>query len=140
MSPQLSISRDMFRAIIAHLQPELPKEACGILAGRKDSLAPTRFFPAYNEAQSENFYVVAPADLFRITHAIEEAGEVVWGIVHSHPATEAYPSAADIQLAYYPDSYYIIVSFLDPVRPDLRAFTIRNGYVNEVPVSIAVDH
>jgi len=31
-------------------------------------------------------------------------------IYHSHPRTEAYPSATDIRLAYYPDSSYLIIS------------------------------
>lgn len=140
MTPTLSLPQGMYADIIAHLEAGLPNEACGILSGREGELNPTRFFPATNEAQSKSFYSVAPEDLFRITRAIEQAGEMVWGIVHSHPDTPAYPSDTDIRLAYYPQSYYLIVSFADPARPDLRAFTIREGVVDEVPIIISNNH
>ena len=134
MAETLSLSQDLYQEIIQHLAAEKPLEGCGILSGQDGQ--PVRFFPARNEARSETFYNIAPEDLFRIMRQIDRSGETLWGIVHSHPATPAYPSSTDIRLAFYPDVYYLIVSLADPERPDLRAFTIRDGQVTEHPIHV----
>ncbi|MFO7245790.1 MAG: M67 family metallopeptidase [Thermaerobacter sp.] len=118
--------------MIAHARAEAPLEACGIVAGR-DGRA-TRFYPTTNAEASRTRYSVPPAELLRITREIESRNEVIYAIFHSHPETEAYPSATDIRLAFYPDAYYLIASLADPERPVLRAFTIRDGRVTEHPI------
>jgi proteasome lid subunit RPN8/RPN11 len=49
-------------------------------------------------------------DLFRLMREIRAAGEEFVGIYHSHPAGENRPSARDLELAYYPEVAYVIVS------------------------------
>ena len=62
---------------------------------------------------------------------IDDAGEEVWGIVHSHVASPAIPSDTDIGLAGWPDALYLICSLaVDP--PVVRAWSIRDGSVSEV--------
>ena len=56
---------------------------------------------------------------------------MVWGIVHSHVASKAEPSATDVGLAAYPDALYLICSLAtDP--PVVRAWLIDAGRVSEV--------
>jgi proteasome lid subunit RPN8/RPN11 len=57
-------------------------------------------------------------------------------IYHSHPRTEAYPSATDIRLAYYPDSFYLIVSLENPKQPDANLFRIVDGKVTPQTLKI----
>ena len=78
-----------------------------------------------------------PRDLFRILRELERSGRELVGIFHSHPATAAYPSATDVQLAFYPEACYLILSLADPERPVLRAFRIAEGRVSEEPLVIA---
>jgi len=117
--------------MIRHARDELPYEACGIIAGVAGKKA-VRFYPARNELQSETRYNIAPEDLYNIFMDLEEKGLDVWGIFHSHPATPAYPSATDLKQSYYPDAYYLILSFINPERPELRAFKIDGEEVEEV--------
>ena len=58
------------------------------------------------------------------------------GIYHSHSQTEAYPSAHDVELAYYPEVFYVIVSIKDRDNPSIRSFKIVEGKVNEERVMI----
>lgn len=133
MTPEpVRLPAGMREAMMAHARAEAPCEACGIVAGR-DGRA-TRFYPTPNAERSRTRYAVPPADLLRITREIEERGEQLYAIFHSHPETEAYPSATDIRLAFYPDAYYLILSLADPRRPVLRAFTIRQAQVVEHPI------
>ncbi len=122
-------------AMIAHALAERPLEACGLIGGAGRQAV--RFHPTRNALQSPTRYDVEPADLLRVTMAIEAEGLGLWGIFHSHPATVAYPSATDIRLAYYPDAYYLICSLADPAAPVLRAFRILEGTVREVAIESA---
>lgn len=54
-------------------------------------------------------------------------------IYHSHPDSEAFPSAKDVQLAFYPDSLYIIVSLVKK-EPVVKAFSIKEGDIKEILV------
>jgi proteasome lid subunit RPN8/RPN11 len=53
------------------------------------------------------------------------------GIYHSHTESEAYPSGRDLELAFYPDAYYIIISLKDKKNPSIRAFRIVEGKISE---------
>ena len=56
----------------------------------------------------------------------------VWAIVHSHVGSPAEPSRTDIELAYFPESLYLICSLADLDRPVIRAWSIVRGTVTEV--------
>jgi len=57
-------------------------------------------------------------------------------IYHSHPRTEAYPSATDIRLAYYPDSSYLIISLKNPKQAEAHLFLIIDGKVTPQTLKI----
>jgi proteasome lid subunit RPN8/RPN11 len=126
------LPRELRTAMLAHAVAGLPLEACGIVIGRGGE--PLRFVPTANAAASPTRYEIAPRDLLRITLEVEGTGEAIWAIFHSHPTSAAYPSATDIRLAFYPESIYLIVSLVDPARPDLRGFHIIDGHVTEVRI------
>ncbi len=130
----LEIPLEMWRAMVEHGRRWAPLEACGIVAGKNGS--PTRFYPARNAEQSQVRYAIDPRDLLDITMDLEREGLSLLAIFHTHPATEAYPSLTDVQLAFYPDAVYLILSLADPGRPVLRGFRIVNGRITEVPVTV----
>ena len=39
----------------------------------------------------------------------------------------AYPSRTDVELAFFPDTLYLIVSIADRDAPDIRAFRLSRG-------------
>jgi proteasome lid subunit RPN8/RPN11 len=107
-----------------------------VLAGRDGVI--TRAFVATNAAANPvTRYEIAPKELFRLMREIRAAGLELLGIYHSHPASENQPSARDIELAYYPDAAFFIVSpRIGAARP-VRAFQIRDGRVAELEIEIA---
>jgi [CysO sulfur-carrier protein]-S-L-cysteine hydrolase len=66
---------------------------------------------------------------------MEEKGEELSAIYHSHTASPAYPSQTDINLAAYPGTLYLIVSLAEGEK-NLRGFRIEDGEVTEVDLDI----
>jgi [CysO sulfur-carrier protein]-S-L-cysteine hydrolase len=128
------IARDLLDEIVAHAREEVPNECCGLIAGA-DGRA-TQVHRARNEFASPMRFNVHPQDLIRITTAIEDAREELAAIYHSHPRSEAYPSQTDVNLAAnWPDPLWLICSLAER-EPILRAFTIRDGQVEEVELDV----
>lgn len=130
------LPRDLHDQIVAHSLEEAPNECCGLVAGRDG--AALRVFRARNEFESPLRYNVHPQDLLRITGEIEDAGEDLVAIYHSHTRSAAYPSQTDVNLAAnWPDPLYLICSLEDPDSPVLRGFAIRDGGIEETDLEIA---
>ncbi len=109
-------------------------ECCGLLAGAGGII--TRIFPAKNALASATAYEVAPQELFQLFRRIREEGLEHLGIYHSHPASENVPSPRDIELAGYPNEAYFIISPLPAAPHPVRAFSIRDGRVEELEIVI----
>lgn len=135
----LVLPRSVAEELLAHARAELPNEACGLLAGSLTTGSATRFHPARNAEASPLRYTVHPEDLVRITFAIEDAGEELVAIFHSHTLSPAVPSATDLRAAMYPDPFYLLASLADPDAPPeraLRAWRIEGGQSSEAPLTI----
>ena len=131
----MRINRDLLDQIVAHAREEVPNECCGMVSGA-DGRA-TRIYRARNAEASPLRYTIHPQDQFRITMEIEERGEEIAAIYHSHTKSPAEPSQTDINLAAnWPDPLYLICSLAEPEVPDVRGFAIRDGYVEEVPLDV----
>src|SRR5271168_3390024 len=99
-------------------------ECCGLLAGRDGVI--THVFPAENVASDPaKSYEIAPREIFRMMREFRAAGLDFLGIYHSHPNGENQPSARDIELAYYSEEIYFILSPHPDVVKPVRAFSIR---------------
>jgi len=125
----LALEKRFLDEMVAHAREELPNEACGIVAG-KDGAA-VKLFRARNAEASPYRYSVDPQDLFGVFKECEENGWEFLAIYHSHVASEAYPSATDVRLAFWPEAFYVLVSLMDPDAPVVRAFRILDGQVSE---------
>ena len=136
----VSLPRKIADAIRAHARAEAPREACGIIIGSAAAAsggAPLRWEPTTNVLASSTLYEIDSAQLLRISIDADDAGEFIWGIVHSHVASPAVPSITDTSVAGYPDALYLLVS-LSPsqVAPDgepgIRAWWIVDRSATEV--------
>jgi proteasome lid subunit RPN8/RPN11 len=110
-----------------------------LLSGSLSLHAATDVHPARNSEASPLRYNVDPEDLVRITYAIEDAGQDLVGIFHSHTRSPAVPSATDRRTAQYPDVFYLLATLADPSAPParaLRAWRIHGGQAFEVPLHI----
>jgi len=132
----LSLPAAMAEEVMRHARAELPNEACGLLSGSLADGRATTFHPARNVEASPLRYNVHPEDLVRITFAIEDAGQDLVAIFHSHTRSAAVPSATDRRAAMYPDAFYLLASLAEPDAPParaLRAWRIVRGATFEVP-------
>ena len=106
-----------------------------MIAGRNGEA--TRVYRARNAEGSPFRYVIHPQDQFRITMEIEDHGEEIAAIYHSHTKSPAEPSQTDINLAEnWPDPLYLICSLARADAPDVRAWSIRDGSVEEVELDV----
>jgi proteasome lid subunit RPN8/RPN11 len=82
-------------------------------------------------------YEVHPRDQLRIMEEIEDAGEELAAIYHSHTRSGAYPSQTDVNLAAnWPDPVYLICSLAEGDGPVVKGFAIRDGAVEEVDLVV----
>lgn len=133
----LIVPRAVAEALLDHARAELPNEACGVLAGTLADGQATAYHPARNADASPLRYNVHPDDLMRITFAIENAGQDLVAIFHSHTHTPAVPSPTDRRAAMYPNAFYLLASLTDadvPPERALRAWRIHGGQSFEVPL------
>jgi proteasome lid subunit RPN8/RPN11 len=135
----LRIPQGVAEEMLGHARAELPNEACGFLSGSLADRQVTTFHPARNIDASPLRYNVHPEDQVRITFAIEQAGEELVAIFHSHTRSAAVPSATDRRTAMDPDPFYLIASLAHPdalPASALRAWRIFRGQAFEVPLTI----
>jgi [CysO sulfur-carrier protein]-S-L-cysteine hydrolase len=135
----LRIPAAVAEAMLAHARAELPNEACGLVSGDLGAGRAAAFHPARNSEASPLRYNVHPDDLVHIVFGIEDAGEDLVAIFHSHVRSPAEPSATDHRTAQYPGVFYVLVTLSDPeARPAdaMRAWRIEQGGSREVPLVI----
>ncbi|WP_411953839.1 Mov34/MPN/PAD-1 family protein [Alkalibacillus sp. S2W] len=121
--PQLIYSK-----LVEHCRDSLPHESCGLLSGHHNHV--NRFWPLDNELQSAKRYFVSKRSLEKVLKKINQTGEQVLAIYHTHPTTAPVPSYYDLQ--NHPDEtvHMMIISFkTDP--PITKTYTINNHLHSE---------
>jgi proteasome lid subunit RPN8/RPN11 len=129
ISGRLDLDRSTYDALIAHARGDFPYEVCGLLAHADGMLA--KHYEIPNAARSMTYYSMDPKAML---HAFNEMDDEDWellSIYHSHTHTEAFPSPTDVELAFYPEAVYLIVSLQDPDAPVVRGFDIVDGRITE---------
>ena len=129
----MRIGQEIYDELVAHAREDAPNECCGLIGGQNGELRTV--YRARNSESSPLRYNIDPQDQFRIMSEMDERGEELSAIYHSHTASPAYPSQTDINLAAYPDAVYLIVSLADGEQP-LRGFRIEDGEVSEVELVV----
>jgi proteasome lid subunit RPN8/RPN11 len=120
--------------LLAHARDEAPNECCGLIGGING--AATTLYRAHNAEASPLRYNLDPQDQFRIMMEMEERGEELSAIYHSHTKSPAYPSQTDINLATYPAAVYVIASLAPGDDAPVRGFSIGDGRVTEAELII----
>ena len=92
-SEPVHISQAHVDKIIRHALEGHPEEVCGVIRGRDAHTLEVVRGRNIAEDRTVN-YTVDPQTLL-LQFAFEDDGDEMIGIYHSHPASEAYPSATD---------------------------------------------
>lgn len=131
----VELPRPVYDEIVRHALEGWPEEVCGLIAG--EGGVPVRLYRVANVAEHKpTRYVMDPGEQFHAMMAIEGEELELYGIYHSHPSTQAYPSETDRSLAFYPDAIYFICTLADKEHPALRAFNIVDDEVTEREIRI----
>jgi [CysO sulfur-carrier protein]-S-L-cysteine hydrolase len=125
----VKIRKAILQEIVEHTRQEAPLECCGLLTGEGDVI--TRIRKMTNVLRSPVRFSMDPQALFRFFKDLRPLPQKHLGIYHSHPVSEAYPSAVDIEQAFYPDCDYLIASLSHPPDAAVRAFRICDRAVLE---------
>lgn len=126
--------------MIRRARADSPIETCGVVVGIGG--APVETVPMANADRSPYRYRIDPRDMAALTGNLGR-GASLFAVYHSHIASPAYPSPADVAMALdkrgkplWPGTLQFIVSLAggDPV---VRAFDIRpQGRVAERRIEI----
>lgn len=136
----MKIDKKYLSEIIEHCQKEYPKEACGILAGNKmdqglgvrDREIVKKVYKMKNVSESpETCYFMEPEEQFKVFKEMRNLGYEMLAIYHSHTSSPAYPSKRDIEMAFYPEAIYIIISLQNFDKPEIRGFGIIDEKIEE---------
>jgi [CysO sulfur-carrier protein]-S-L-cysteine hydrolase len=110
-------------------------ECCGMVSGSGG--VATEVFRARNALASPFSFDVEPSDQIAIYTTIEDRGEEIAAIYHSHTKSPAEPSQQDRnQAKLWPDPVWIIVSLADADHPVVKGWDMCDGRVEEVELDI----
>lgn len=124
----------IIKEIVEHCKKEMPNEACGILAGKGCTVEKVYFME--NVDKSPYSFFMDPKEQIRVMKEIRSLNMEMVGIYHSHVESRAYPSSRDVELAFYPDISYLIVSLRDLDNPEIKSFKIKDGKIFEEEIKI----
>jgi desampylase len=131
----LRISRTQRQQLIEWAEAAGPRECCGLLLGRSDTISEVR--ATVNVAENaERHFEIDPADLIAAHKATRTGNFAILGHFHSHPNGLARPSTTDLASAADDGSYWLIIA-----RADVSAWqpVAKGGQVmqfQEVPLIV----
>ena len=124
----------LIEEMVGHAREEAPNECCGMVGG-SDGTA-VEVYRARNAEQSPLRYSIDAKEQFDLMRRIDDSGQELVAIYHSHTGSAAYPSQTDVNLAAWPDAVYVIVSLENPDDPDVRGFWIREGRIDDAELVV----
>jgi [CysO sulfur-carrier protein]-S-L-cysteine hydrolase len=129
------IDRALLDRVVEHARRDFPNECCGMVAMRDG--AAVSVHEAANLAASPLRFEVDGLEVHRTIEAIEDRGDELGAIYHSHTRSEPYPSQTDINFAAgWPGVEWLIVGLRRDAEPTVRSYRIDDGVVREVPVEV----
>ncbi|MGN6586408.1 MAG: Mov34/MPN/PAD-1 family protein [Solirubrobacterales bacterium] len=132
----MKISQQLIDEMVAHAREDLPNECCGMIGGRDGEAI--RIVRVENAAASPLRYEMDPQGQYNALKAIEDDGEELVGIYHSHTRSAAYPSQTDVNEAVmWPEQVYVIVSLENGDAPDVKGYSLKDMKIADVDLDVA---
>ena len=133
----LLFPRQLANKILAHAQQNPETEICGLISAQNNQAK--HYYPVPNiSANATTLFKMDEQAQIAAMKKMRERGEELLAIVHSHPHSDAIPSALDEQEHQYPDVFYLIVSLNTTGVLDLRAFKQINQKFE--PIELILEH
>ena len=133
----MKISGELVDVLVAHALEDPGNEVCGLVAVSGDGeRAARRVIRARNVHASPMKFEIDPKELLALYSEIEDAGEELGAIYHSHVRSPPYPSQTDVNFAAsWPGVEWIIVGLAAGAEPEVRSYLIDGGAIEEVPIA-----
>jgi proteasome lid subunit RPN8/RPN11 len=121
----MQISQSLIDEMVAHAREDLPNECCGMVGGAGDEASVV--VPVVNSAASPLRFEMDPQGQYNALKSIEDDGQEMLAIYHSHTKSAAYPSQTDVnQAVNWPDAMYLIVSLQEPDAPEVKGYWLKD--------------
>jgi len=131
----MKISQALIDEMVAHAREDLPNECCGMIGGRDGEA--TSVVRVENAAASPLRYEMDPQGQYDALKSIEDGGEELIGIYHSHTRSAAYPSQTDVNEArMWPEQAYVIVSLENDEAPVVKAYDLADLKIADVDLDV----
>ena len=130
----MKISPGLLTEIVDHALERPDEEVCGVVAVRGSGRAAeaVAVHRARNVHESALRFEIDPRELLELYTEIEDQGNELGAIYHSHVRSAPYPSQTDINFAAgWPGVEWIIVGLADSANPDPRSYLIDGAAVTE---------
>jgi [CysO sulfur-carrier protein]-S-L-cysteine hydrolase len=132
----MKIPQALIDEMVAHAREDLPNECCGMIGGRDGEA--TSVVRVENAAASPLRYEMDSKGQIQAYNAIQDNGEELLGIYHSHTRSAAYPSQTDVnQAVAWPEQVYVIVSLEDEEAPDVKAYDLADLKIADVHLDVS---
>jgi proteasome lid subunit RPN8/RPN11 len=129
------IARSLLDEIVEHAVRDTPNECCGIVAFRAG--AATAVHAMENVAASPFRFEIDGLTLMRLSDSMEEGGEELGAIYHSHTRSAPYPSQTDMNFAaLWPGVEWLIVGVSAQAEPEVRSYLIEDGRISDAELEV----
>ena len=128
----LYLSRVCLEAVYAHAAETAPGECVGLLWGQLEQpkrVTGTSKLTNVSKTPQTRFFA-APQELFTALKAADQRGQTCLGSYHSHPHSDAWPSASDLEAA--PGETVQLIVGQDAVR----AFRVQGGVATRLELTL----
>jgi len=127
----ITLTNEIYEAIMTHAKEALPNESCGYLGGNNNQV--TTFYPMKNMDESPEHFSFDPKEQFSVVKKAREKKESLISVYHSHPNTPARLSEEYLRLFNDSNIVYIIVS-LENNAPMMNAFKVNKPSDDEIEI------
>lgn len=136
----MRIPRALLDQVVAHALRDAPDECCGLIGVRDGVAVSVHEVENVVEGPKRFGFRLGGPTYLRAYNAIDDAGEEVGGLYHSHTRSDPVPSQTDINEGKKPQGMpgveWLIVGTKGP-EPEVRSFLISSaGEVSEVAMTV----
>ena len=135
MIQTISIPRTLANRLLTLAQLKPDTEVCGLISNNTQNKY--QVYPVKNIAENtHNVFEMDPQQQINAFKLIREKQQTLFAIYHSHPDSDAIPSAKDLKDATYKDALNIIISLNTKGVLDMRAYFYKKDNVESVDLII----
>jgi proteasome lid subunit RPN8/RPN11 len=130
----VQIPRTLVNQLLHQAQLSPSQEVCGLVGQRGQQ---SECYPIENVATDASvLFALNASEQLAAFKSMEQKGQTLFAIYHSHPSSPPVPSDIDIEEANYSEALYLIISLNTKGVLEMRGFYMSDGNPQEVELII----